>query len=76
MFIAYAVRVSFELRQERHVEGNCAHRLGGPLNPKHAAPDGAWMVLRDWSSIIMALLTELSRSPIPPKTGENRMIGL
>ena len=71
MFIAQAVLVPSKLRQERHVAEDCAHRPGRPLNPKRAAPNGAWMVLRDWVSIIMALLTELCRRPIPPaKTAE------
>ena len=34
----------------------------------HAAPDGAWRASWGWLSINMALLTELSRSPIPPNS--------
>ena len=41
----------------------------------HAAPDGAWMVFWGSSSINMALLTELSRSPIPLKTAKNHAYG-
>ena len=68
MSIAQIVLAQSKLRLERHVsrltrghEGVCgAHPYG--------APDGAWMVLPGASSINVAILTELSRSAIPPKT--------
>jgi hypothetical protein len=37
------------------------------LEPKHAAPDGAWMVFRVSCSINMALVTELSQRLIPAR---------
>jgi len=45
MSIAQTVAPS-KLRQERHGEEDYIHRLGRALNPKHAAPDGAWVVFR------------------------------
>jgi hypothetical protein len=42
-----------------------------PVIPKHAAPDGAWMVPWGSPSITLALLTELARTPTPLRTARN-----
>jgi hypothetical protein len=68
MSIALIVLVPSKLRLERHVSRfTRGHEVVCGAHPC-AAPDGAWMVLPGVSSINVALLTELSRSPIPPKT--------
>ena len=46
MSIAQTVLAPSKLRQERHGEEDCIHPIGRALNPKHAAPDGAWVVFR------------------------------
>ena len=46
MSIAQTVLAPSKLRQERHGEEDCIHRLCRALNPNHAAPDGAWVVSR------------------------------
>src|ERR1017187_4061628 len=66
-------RPKSEWGEERHVsslthgqEGVCGAHL-------HAAPDGAWMAFRGSSSINVALLAELSRSPNTLETAKNRL---
>ena len=71
MSIAQAVIGPSKLRQERHGEEDYLHNPGRALDPIHAAPDGAWMVFPCASSIDMALLSELSRCSIPPKTAKS-----
>jgi hypothetical protein len=73
MFIAQPVLAQNKLRQERHGDERLRYRSGDALRSKHAAPDGACMVFRGSSAITMALLTELSPSPIPLKTAKNRV---
>jgi hypothetical protein len=68
MSIAQTALAPSKLRQERHGDERHKHRCGHPLSSEHAAPNGAWMIFRGSSSINMALLKELSRSPTPPKT--------
>ena len=64
MSIAQTVLAPSKLRQERHVSSLTRGRAGVCGAQPHAAPDGAWMGFRGACSINMALLTELSRSPI------------
>src|ERR1035437_3615534 len=69
--IAQAVLDYYKLRQERHGEEHHKSPCRHTLNSNHAAPDGAWMAFWGSCSINTALLTELSQSPIPPKTAKN-----
>jgi hypothetical protein len=57
--------------KERHEGGHHIYGRDHALDSRHAAPDGAWIVFRGASAIDMALLTELSRSPMLPKTTED-----
>ena len=70
MSIAQTGLAPSKLRQERH--GNARHKQlrSRALRPKHAAPDGAWVVFDGSSSINMALLKELLRSSIQLKTAK------
>ena len=68
MSIAQIILARSKLRLERHVSRFTRGREGVCGAHPHAGPDGAWMVLRAGSSINVALLAELSRSPIPPNT--------
>ena len=71
MSIAQNLLAPSKLRQERHVSSLTRGQDGVCGAHLHAAPDGAWMVFRDLSSINMALLAELSRSSIPLKIAKN-----
>jgi len=64
MSIARTGLAPSELRQERHGDDRHKQLRGRALSPKHAAPDGAWVVFVGSSSINMALLAELPRSSI------------
>ena len=66
MSIAQIVLAPSRLSLERHVSSLTRGHEGVCGAHRHAAPNGAWMVLRGAATINMALLTELSRSPIPP----------
>ena len=68
MFIAQIALAPSKLRQERHQRGRHKHGQGFALSSNHAAPDGAWRTFWGWPALNMALLMELSRSPIHLKT--------
>ena len=71
MSIVETIRPRNKLRQERHGKERYQRDHGQALNHQPAAPDGAWRVPGGSCSINMALLTELSRCPVPLKTATN-----